>query len=108
MGGERADRGRLGKDRSACQRPPYEAVPTIRKDALPAGLVSRSPIRRSPFQLQFVETNAGGRAAFALTPELLIEEFHDHHHTDISTMFDHDSLAISSGQLTEVVRDIPA
>jgi carbonic anhydrase len=117
----------------------------------------------------FVETNAGGRAAFALesvaamdyifnvqnvvvvhhsfcgtttlTPELLIEEFHDHHHADISTMFDHDSLAImdfeksikydvallrsspavpkhvklygfffeiSSGQLTEVVRDIPA
>jgi carbonic anhydrase len=70
----------------------------------------------------FVETNAGGRAAFALesvaamdyifdvqnvvvvhhsfcgtttlTPELLIEEFHDHHHADISTMFDHDSLAI--------------
>jgi carbonic anhydrase len=70
----------------------------------------------------FVETNAGGRAAFALesvaamdyifnvqnvvvvhhsfcgtttlTPELLIEEFHDHHHADIATMFDHDSLAI--------------
>jgi len=117
----------------------------------------------------FVETNAGGRAAFALesvaamdyifnvqnvvvvhhsfcgttrlTPELLIEEFQDHHHADISKMFDHDSLAImdfeksikydvallrsspavpkhvklygffydiSSGQLTEVVRDIPA
>jgi carbonic anhydrase len=29
-----------------------------------------------------------------LTPELLIEEFRDHHHADISTMFDHDSLAI--------------
>jgi carbonic anhydrase len=70
----------------------------------------------------FTETNAGGRAAFALesvaamdyifsiqnvvvvhhsfcgtttlTPELLIEKFHDHHHADISTMFDHDSLAI--------------
>src|SRR5277367_618090 len=117
----------------------------------------------------FVETNAGGRAAFALesvaamdyifdvknvvvvhhsfcgtttlTPELMIEEFHDHHHADISTMFDHDSLAImdfeksikydvtllrsspavpkhvklygffyeiSSGQLTELVWDIPA
>jgi carbonic anhydrase len=70
----------------------------------------------------FVETNAGGRAAFALesvaamdyifnvqnvvvvhhsfcgtttlTPELLIEEFRDHHHADISTMFDRDSLAI--------------
>jgi carbonic anhydrase len=117
----------------------------------------------------FTETNAGGRAAFALesvaamdyifsvrnvvvvhhsfrgtttlTPELLIEEFHDRHHADISTMFDHDSLAnmdfeksikhdiallrsspvvpkrvklygffyeISSGRLTEVVRDIPA
>jgi carbonic anhydrase len=117
----------------------------------------------------FAETNAGGRAAFALesvaamdyifnvqnvvvahhsfcgtttlTPELLIEEFRDHHHADISTMFDHDSLAImdfeksikhdiellrsspavpkrvklygffydiSSGKLTEVVRDFPA
>ena len=76
-----------------------------------------------------------------LSPELLIEEFHDHHHADISTMFDHDSLAImdfeellnhdikllrespavpkhvklygffyeiSSGKLTEVVRDVPA
>jgi carbonic anhydrase len=116
----------------------------------------------------FVETNAGGRAAFALesvaamdylfsvqnvvvvhhsfcgtttlTPELLIEEFQEHHHADIAAMFDHDSLAImdyvkslkhdvallrsspavpkgvklygffyeiSSGKLTEVVRDIP-
>ena len=25
----------------------------------------------------------------------LIDEFHDQHHADISTMFDHDSLAIS-------------
>lgn len=117
----------------------------------------------------FTATNAGGRAAFALesvaamdylfnvknvvvvhhsfcgtttlTPELLVEEFHDHHHADISTLFDRDSLAImdfeqslaydvrllrnspavpkhvnlygffyeiSSGRLTEVVRDIPA
>jgi carbonic anhydrase len=29
-----------------------------------------------------------------LTPELVVEEFHDHHHADISTLFDHDSLAI--------------
>jgi carbonic anhydrase len=76
-----------------------------------------------------------------LTPELIVEEFHEHHHADISTLFDHDSLAImdfeeslhydlrllrespavpkhiklygffyeiSSGKLTEVVRDIPA
>jgi carbonic anhydrase len=70
----------------------------------------------------FAETNAGGRAAFALlsvaamdyifnvqnvivvhhsfcgtttyTPELLIEEFHDHHHADISTLFDRESVAI--------------
>jgi carbonic anhydrase len=117
----------------------------------------------------FAETNAGGRAAFALlsvaamdyifsvqkvvvvhhsfcgtttyTPELLIEEFRDHYHADISTMFDRESVAImdyekslqhdvallrlspavpkhvqlygfffeiSSGKLTEVVRDIPA
>lgn len=117
----------------------------------------------------FAATNPGGRSAFALqsvaamdyifdvknvvvvhhsfcglttlTPELMIEEFRDHHHADISTLFDHDSLAImdfeeslnydikllrsspavpkhvelygffyeiSSGKLTEVVRDIPA
>jgi len=93
----------------------------------------------------FTATNAGGRAAFALesvaamdylfnvknvvvvhhsfcgtttlTPELEVEEFHDHHHADISTLFDHDSLAIklygffyeiNSGKLIEVVRDIPA
>jgi carbonic anhydrase len=76
-----------------------------------------------------------------LTPELIVEEFHDHHHADISTLFDHDNLAImdfeeslnhdikllrkspavpkhiklygffyeiSSGKLTEVVRDVPA
>jgi carbonic anhydrase len=116
----------------------------------------------------FTATNAGGRAAFALesiaamdyifsvknvvvvhhsfcgtttlTPELIVEEFHDHYHADISTLFDHDSLAImdfeeslnydikllraspavpkhiklygffyeiSSGKLTEIVRDIP-
>ena len=70
----------------------------------------------------FVSTNAGGRAAFALecvaamdyifdvknvvvvhhsfcgtttlTPELIVKKFHDHHHADISTLFDHDSLAI--------------
>ena len=117
----------------------------------------------------FVETNAGGRAAFALEsiaamdyifsvqnvvvvhhsfcgtssfmPESLFTKFQDHYHVDISKMFDHESLAItdfeksikydvellrsspavpkhvklygffyeiSSGQLTEVVRDIPA
>ena len=70
----------------------------------------------------FAESNGGGRAVFALasvammdylfnvqnvvvvhhsfcgltslTPELLIEEFRDRHHADISTLFDHDSLAI--------------
>ena len=89
----------------------------------------------------FVETNAGGRAAFALksvaamdyifnvqnvvvahhsfcgtttlTPELLIEEFHDHHHADISTMFDHDSLAIMDFEKSikydvELLRSSPA
>jgi carbonic anhydrase len=34
-----------------------------------------------------------GATAFA--PETLIDEFHDHHHADIGTMFDHESLAIS-------------
>jgi carbonic anhydrase len=76
----------------------------------------------------FTETNAGGRAAFALesvaamdyifdvqnvvvvhhsfcgtttlTPELLIEEFHDHHHADISCMFDRDSLAIMDFEMS--------
>jgi carbonic anhydrase len=117
----------------------------------------------------FTVVNAGGRAASALqevatmdyffgvqnvvvvhhsfcgttgiTPEMLVDHFHDHHHADISTLFDHDSIAImefeksikydvellrsspavpkhiklygffydiSSGKLTEVVRDIPA
>jgi carbonic anhydrase len=70
----------------------------------------------------FAATSAGGRAAFALqsvaamdylfdvknivvvhhsfcgtttlTPELIIEEFHDHHHADISALFDSESLAI--------------
>ena len=131
-------------------------------------ITDENGIRVGSTRTLFVETNAGGRAAFALesvaamdyifsvqnvvvvhhsfcgtttlTPELLIEEFHDHHHADISTMFDHDSLAImdfeqslnydvkllrespavpkhvklygffyeiSSGKLTEVVRDIP-
>lgn len=30
----------------------------------------------------------------ALTPDALIDGFHDHQHADISTLFDHDSLAI--------------
>jgi carbonic anhydrase len=70
----------------------------------------------------FAETNAGGRAASALrsvaamdylfnvqnvvvvhhsfcgtttyTPELFIEEFRDHHHVDVSTLFDRESVAI--------------
>jgi carbonic anhydrase len=33
--------------------------------------------------------------ATAFTPEQLIGKYHDHHHADISTMFDHGSLAIS-------------
>jgi hypothetical protein len=48
-----------------------------------------------------------------LTPELLIEEFHDHHHADISTMFDHDSLAIMDFEKSikydiELLRSSPA
>jgi carbonic anhydrase len=117
----------------------------------------------------FTVTNGGGRASSALMsvgemdylfnvqnvvvvhhsfcgtttymPESLFTKFQDHHHVDISTLFDHESLAItdfekslkydvellrsspavpkhvklygffyeiSSGKLTEVVRDIPA
>ena len=32
--------------------------------------------------------------ATALTPEILIDKFHNDHHVDISTLFDHDSLSI--------------
>jgi carbonic anhydrase len=32
--------------------------------------------------------------ATALTPEILINRFHNQHHADISTLFDHDSLSI--------------
>src|SRR5580658_9085970 len=89
----------------------------------------------------FVATNAGGRAAFALesvaamdyifsvknvvvvhhsfcgtttlTPELMVQKFHDHHHADISTMFDHDSLAIMDFEKSirydvELLRSSPA
>jgi carbonic anhydrase len=72
----------------------------------------------------FVVSNAGGRAlsalqsiatmdylfqvqkvvvvhhsfcgATAFSPETLVGDFHDHHHADISTMFEHDSLAIAN------------
>ncbi|MEO3405505.1 carbonic anhydrase [Mucilaginibacter sp. CAU 1740] len=79
--------------------------------------------------------------ATAFTPDQLVNEFHDHHHADLTELFDHDSLAImdyeksikhdidllrnspavpkninlyglfyemNSGELTEVIRDIPA
>jgi carbonic anhydrase len=75
------------------------------------------------------------------TPDVLIDRFHNHHHADISKLFDRDSLAIldyeksikydiellraspavpkhvklygffyeiTSGELTEMIRDIPA
>ncbi|WP_266183238.1 carbonic anhydrase [Dyella humicola] len=81
----------------------------------------------------FTETNAGGRAAFALesvaamdyifriqnvvvvhhsfcgtttlTPDLLIKAFHERHHADIATMFDHDSLAIMDFE-TSIKHDV--
>lgn len=34
--------------------------------------------------------------ATAFTPDTLVGDFHDHHHSDISTIFDHDSLAITN------------
>lgn len=34
--------------------------------------------------------------ATSFTPETLIDDFHDHHHANISTMFDRDSLAIEN------------
>jgi len=72
----------------------------------------------------FVVSNAGGRALSALqsiatmdylfqvkkvvvvhhsfcgatsfTPDTLVNDFHDHHHSDIGSMFEHDSLAITN------------
>ena len=39
-------------------------------------------------------SNGGVCGTTSLTPELMVEEFCDHHHADISTLFDHDNLAI--------------
>ena len=149
---------------------PYAIAAYFGDEAYPGEIITDENGRRvGSTRTLFTATNAGGRAAFALetvaamdyifsvqnvvvvhhsfcgtrtlTPELVIEEFHDHHHADISTLFDRDSLAImdfeeslnydvkllraspavpkqtklygffyeiSSGKLTEVVRDIPA
>ncbi|MGO7184522.1 carbonic anhydrase [Rhizobium brockwellii] len=51
--------------------------------------------------------------ATAFTPELLIGDFHEHHHADISTLFDHDSLAITDFEKSirhdvELLRASPA
>jgi hypothetical protein len=46
------------------------------------------------------------RGTPTLTPELLIKEFHDHYHADITTMFDHDSLAIMDFERS-LKHDIP-
>ena len=34
--------------------------------------------------------------ATAFTPDALVNDFHEHHHADISAIFDHDSLAITN------------
>jgi carbonic anhydrase len=51
--------------------------------------------------------------ATAFTPALLINKFRDHHHADISTLFDQDSLAITDFEKSirydlEVLRSSPA
>jgi carbonic anhydrase len=51
--------------------------------------------------------------ATAFTPETLVDDFHDHHHADISKMFDHDSLAITDFEKSikhdvELLRASPA
>jgi carbonic anhydrase len=48
-----------------------------------------------------------------LTPELLVKNFHDRHNADISTMFDHDGLAIMDFEKSlkydvELLRSSPA
>jgi hypothetical protein len=56
------------------------------------GKFSRYEYRKQPgFDMNTFE---GANRAIPMTPELIVEEFHDHHHTDISTLFDRDSLAI--------------
>ena len=85
-------------------------------------IIDENGVRVGSTRTLFTATNAGGRAAFALesvaamdylfnvknvvvvhhsfcgtttlTPELIVEEFRDHHHADIAALFDHDSLAI--------------
>jgi carbonic anhydrase len=49
----------------------------------------------------------------AFTPEILFDKFHDHHHADISKLFDHDSLAITDYEKSikydvELLRASPA
>jgi len=102
---------------------PYAVAKHFGDEVYPGeNILDEAGVRVGHTRTLFTETNAGGRAAFALesvaamdyifsvqnvvvvhhsfcgtttlTPELLIEEFHDHHHADISTLFDHDSLAI--------------
>jgi carbonic anhydrase len=79
-------------------------------------------VELDPRETLFAATNASGRAASGLesvaamdylfdvknvvvvhysfcgtttlTPELMVEECHDHHRANISTLFDHESLAI--------------
>jgi hypothetical protein len=68
--------------------------------------IAREQVRRQTCESSFCGTTT-------LTPELLIEEFHDHHHVDISTMFDYDSLAIMDFEKSikydiELLRSSPA
>ncbi|HEY4925137.1 MAG TPA: carbonic anhydrase [Roseiarcus sp.] len=49
----------------------------------------------------------------AFTPEILFDKFHDHHHADISKLFDHDSVAITDYEKSikydvELLRASPA
>jgi len=49
--------------------------------------------RKTAHRLRLAPTGVF-RGTTTLTQELLVEEFYDHHHADISTLFDHDNLAI--------------
>src|SRR6202451_2739903 len=120
-----------------------QAVAAYFGDAVYPGenILDKSGNRVGHTRTLFVETNTGGRASFALesvaamdyifsvqnvvvvhhsfcgtttlTPELLIEGFHYHYHADISTIFDHDSLAIMDFEKSirydiELLRSSPA
>ena len=65
-----------------------------RVDALPSPLESVAAMDYIFSVQNVVVVHHSLYGTTTLTPELMVEEFHDSYHADISTMFDRDSLAI--------------